>query len=315
MTAALRPLGRTGIDVHPLCLGGNVFGWTADERASFEVLDAYVEAGGNFIDTAESYSSWVEGHQGGESEAVIGRWLASRPGMRERVVIATKVAPPLGGERIRDACEASLRRLGVESVDVYYAHFPDADTPLTQSLSAFDALVREGKVRALACSNHSVPQLRAALAAQRAQGWATYGLEQPPYSLMNRSFEGDLAAVCREEGMGAVGYAALAGGFLTGKYRRDGPAPGSKRLEAVTRRYMNDHGWRVLDALLEVAAAAGAPPAQVALAWVLAKPDLLTGAIASATSAAQVADLMAASDLRLDPELVERLDEASRPAS
>ena len=219
MTAVRRPLGRTGLDVHPICLGGNVFGWTADEKASFEVLDTYVELGGNFIDTAESYSRWVEGHQGGESETVIGKWLAARPGMRERVIIATKVGPPLGAARIREACEGSLRRLGVEQIDVYYAHNPDPETPLEESLEAFDALVRDGKVRVLASSNHSADQLRTALTLARERGWAEYQVEQPPYSLINRSLEGGLSELCRAEGIGVVGYAALAGGFLTGKYR------------------------------------------------------------------------------------------------
>lgn len=313
MTAAYRALGRTGFEVHPLCLGGNVFGWTADERASFDVLDAYVDGGGNFIDTAERYSAWVPGHQGGESETLIGRWLAGRPGLRERMVIATKVAPPLTAARIAEQCEASLRRLGVDHVDLYYAHFPDAETPPEETLAALDALVGQGKVRAPASSNHTAAQLRQALELQRSHGWAPYAVEQPPYSLLNRSFEGEAAEVCRAAGMGVVGYAALGGGFLSGKYRQDAPPPPGGRVANVTSRYMNDHGWRVLDALRAVAEEAGVPPARVALAWVMAKPDLLTGPIASATSTAQVADLLAAAELRLDPALVARLDEVSAP--
>ena len=315
MTPHRRPLGRTGLEVHPVCLGGNVFGWTADESASFDVLDAYVDAGGNFIDTAERYSAWVPGHRGGESETLIGRWLARRPGLRPRLVIATKVAPPLGGARIREQCEASLDRLGVDHVDLYYAHFPDPETPLDDTLAALDSLVGAGRVRALASSNHTPEQLRQALAAQAEHGWAPYAVEQPPYSLMNRTFENEGAAVCQGAGMGVVGYAALAGGFLTGKYRRDAPPPAGGRVENGTNRYMNDRGWRILDALLQVAAEAGAPPAQVALAWVIAKPGLLTGPIASATNAGQVADLMAGAELRIDPALLARLDEVSTPAA
>ena len=310
--SARRPLGRTGLTVHPICLGGNVFGWTADERASFEVLDAYVERGGNFIDTAESYSAWVPGHQGGESETVIGRWLAARPGMRERVVIASKVGPPLGAARIREACEASLRRLGVERIDLYFAHRFDAETPLEETLEAFAGLVAEGKVGAIASSNHSAEQLRAALDLSRSRGWAAYGAEQPPYSLLNRSFEGELSDLCRAEGLGVVGYAALAGGFLSGKYVEGGQAPSTARAPAVAQRYMNERGWKILTELRAVAAAVGAKPAQVALAWVIAKPDLLTGPIASATSAEQVNELMQAATLELPASEVARLDEVSQ---
>ena len=306
-----RPLGRTGFSVHPLCLGGNVFGWTIDDDVAFDVLDEFVELGGNFIDTAESYSRWLPGHVGGESEAMIGRWLAARVGMRERVLIMTKVGPPLGRERIIASCEESLQRLGVEAIDVFLTHNPDPATPLAETLEALDSLVREGKVRVAGCSNHSEEQLRLALEASAAYGWARYDVLQPAYSLMNRSFEGPLAALCAGEEVAVVGYSSLGSGFLTGKYRRDGSLPESGRADTVQARWMNDRGWRVLDAVMDVAGEVGATPAQVALAWVLAKPSLLLGPIASATSAAQVRELMGSVAVTLSPEQIARLDEVS----
>ncbi len=309
--AERRPLGRTGFRAHPLVLGGNVFGWTADLKASFAVLDEFVALGGNLIDTAESYSAWVPGNSGGESEDVIGRWLAARAGMRERVLIMTKVSVPLTRQRIAAACEASLRRLGVEALDVYLAHNPDPETPVAETLEAFDQLVRVGKVRVVGASNHSAEQVRLALEASSAYGWARYDVLQPPYSLLNRGYENDLAPLCREAEIGVVGYAALANGFLTGKYERQQPLPASGRAASVQQRWMNDRGWRVLDAVVEAAREAGCSPAQAALAWVMAKPPPLVGPIASATSAEQVRELMAAGDVVLPPDVMRRLDELS----
>lgn len=309
--AERRPLGRTGFHVHPLVLGGNVFGWTADLKASFAVLDEFVALGGNLIDTAESYSAWVPGNSGGESEDVIGRWLAARAGMRERVLIMTKVSAPLTRQRIAAACEASLRRLGVEALDVYLAHNPDPETSVAETLEAFDQLVREGKVRVVGASNHSAEQMRLALQASSAYSWARYDVLQPAYSLLNRGYENDLAPLCREAEIGVVGYAALANGFLTGKYERERPLPASGRAASVQQRWMNDRGWRVLDAVMEAAKEVGCSPAQAALAWVMAKPPPMVGPIASATSGEQVRELMAAGDLVLPPDVMRRLDELS----
>ena len=306
-----RPLGRTGFSVHPLCLGGNVFGWTIDDDVAFSVLDEFVELGGNLIDTAESYSRWIPGNVGGVSECMIGRWLAARAGMRERVLIMTKVGPPLGRDRIIASCEESLRRLGVDAIDVLLTHNPDPATPLAETLEALDSLVRAGKVRVVGCSNHSEEQLQLALDASSAYGWARYDVLQPVYSLLNRSFEGPLAALCASSGLAVVGYSALGSGFLTGKYRRDGALPASGRAEGVRSRWMNDRGWAVLDVVLDVAAQAGATAAQVALAWVMAKPSLLVGPIASATSVEQVRELMGATSVSLSAEQVARLDEVS----
>lgn len=314
-----REIGRTGIQVCPLCLGGNAFGWTADEAASFEVLDAYLEAGGNIIDSADSYSRWVPGNSGGESETVIGHWLDSR-GVRDQVVIATKVGAPMGDQphqkglsrrHITESVDASLARLRTDRIDLYYAHYDDADTPIAETLEVFDELVRSGKVRAVAASNFSPERLRESLAASRDRGWARYECLQPPYNLVNRDeYEAEREAICVAEGLGVLVYPALAGGFLTGKYQRDGAEPATRRAGPVRARWMNEHGFRVLDEVVAVAAEAGATPAQVSLAWILARPSV-TGPIASATSAAQLGELMGALELRLEPEALRRLDEAS----
>ena len=319
----LRELGRTGLRVSPLCLGGNVFGWTADEATSFAVLDAYVEGGGNFIDTAEAYSRWVPGNQGGESEAIIGRWLKTRQD-RDRLVIATKVGAPMGEapdqkglsrRRIEEAVEGSLRRLGVEAIDLYQAHYDDADTPLEESLAAFDALVKAGKVRHLGASNYSAERLRAALDVADRHGWRPYETMQPEYNLLDRSeYEGPLQALCLERGLGVLTYFSLASGFLTGKYRPGKPLPKSGRAQKVQATYMNERGFRVLDALDAVAAESGASVADVALAWVMAQPGV-TSAIASATSPDQVRELLAASRLQLSEDALRRLSEAGRDAS
>jgi aryl-alcohol dehydrogenase-like predicted oxidoreductase len=317
-----REIGRTAVRVCPLCLGGNAFGWTADERASFEVLDAYLEAGGNFLDTADAYSRWVPGHSGGESETLIGRWLETR-GVRDQVVLATKVGAPMGDDpqqkglsrrHLTEAVDASLARLRTDRIDVYYAHYDDPETRIPETLEAFDELVRSGKVGMVAASNFSPERLRESLATSRELGWARYECLQPPYNLLNRlEYEAEREAICVAEGLGVVVYPALAGGFLTGKYRRDGTDPHTRRAPSVRSRYVNEHGFRVLDAVEAVAAEAGATPAQVSLAWILARPSV-TGPIASATSGAQVRELFGALDLRLEPDAMRRLDAASAPA-
>jgi aryl-alcohol dehydrogenase-like predicted oxidoreductase len=317
-----RPLGPSGLSVAPVILGGNVFGWTADEAASFAVLDAAVDAGLNAIDTADIYSRWVPGHAGGESEAIIGRWLRARPGMRDRVVLITKVGSDMGTDAqglpaaglsarwIAQAVEGSLRRLGVEAIDHYFAHRPDDATPHAETLAAFDALIRAGKVRSIGASNFSAAQLGAALAVADREGLPRYSSIQPEYHLMNRpALEGPLLDLCRAEGLGVIPYYGLASGFLSGRYRSPADVAGKARAGQLTG-YMTPKGFAVLDALDAVAGAHGATPAQVALAWVAAQPGL-TGPIASATSAAQVADLAAAARLVLTEQDLARLDAAS----
>jgi aryl-alcohol dehydrogenase-like predicted oxidoreductase len=304
---SLRPLGKSDLMVSSWCLGGNVFGWTADERDSFDVLDAYVAEGGNFIDTAEVYSRWAPGHQGGESEAVIGRWLASR-GRPEGLVIATKVGFPmgdapeaqgLGRRRIEEAVEGSLRRLGVEAIDLYLAHRDDPNTPLEETLDAFDALVKAGKVRHVGGSNYSAARIAEVMSVASEHGFRPFEAYQPEYNLLDRSdFEGPVEEVCASHGIGVFTYFSLASGFLTGKYRPGRPLPASGRAAKVQATYMNPRGYRVLEALDAVAEAHGATVAQVALAWVMARPGV-TAAIASATDRQQVLDLAPAMRLRL----------------
>jgi aryl-alcohol dehydrogenase-like predicted oxidoreductase len=311
----LRPLGRSGIHVSTLCLGGNVFGWTADEATSHALLDRFVAAGGNFIDTANVYSRWVPGHQGGESESVIGRWLAAR-GRRDDVVIATKVGmdmpglgPGLSRERIERSVEDSLRRLRTDRIDVFYAHTDDAATPLAETLEAFDRLVKAGKVRALGASNYGADRLQEALAVSAREGFARYECVQPPCNLLDREpVRTSLAPLCLREQIAIAPYYALAAGFLSGKYRRPEDAEGRAR-GAKVRTYFDERGWRVVRTLEAVAQRCGATPATVAVAWVIAQPGI-TAAIASATSAAQLDELVAASDLALDAQALDELSEA-----
>lgn len=312
----MRGLGTSGLKVAELCLGGNVFGWTADEKASFAVLDAYVEAGGNFIDTADAYSRWVPGNTGGESEAIIGRWLAARD-VRDQVVIATKVGKlpersGLSAATITAAVEDSLRRLGTDRIDLYYAHADDPTVPLEETLAAFDALVRAGKVRALGASNYAADRLAAALALARREGFAPFVAVQPEYNLVERGYERELAALVEREGLACVPYYGLARGFLTGKYRPDGGAgeePASPRADDA-RRYLDRRGRRVLAVLDELAGVHGVAPAAVALAWLLARPTVCA-AIASARSVHQLRELVLAMQLRLADADVARLTAAS----
>ncbi len=315
MTAAttLRPLGPTGLQVGPLCLGGNVLGWTLDGDEAFAVLDRYAERPGAFIDTADSYSSWVDGHTGGESERLLAQWLSLRGGPRG-VVIATKVgwSGGLGREHVLRSTHASLDRLGLERVDLLYAHKDDPDTPLDETLAAFDALVREGRVAHVGLSNYSPARIRLALDTCDAHGLTRPSVVQPPYSLVAREeFEGELQRVCAEEGLGVATYAALAAGFLTGKYQRGGAAPDSARAQSVASRFGGDEAWAALDTLLAVARERDAEPAAVAVAWVMAQPSV-TSAIASATSLTQLDTLLAALDLELSDAELARLSQTER---
>jgi aryl-alcohol dehydrogenase-like predicted oxidoreductase len=311
-----RRLGRTDLQVSPLCFGGNVFGWTADEATSFRLLDRFVGAGLNFIDTADGYSRWVPGHKGGESEAIIGRWLKARGG-REHVVIATKVGADLGPNRkglsakwIARAVEESLRRLQTDYIDLYQSHFDDPDTPFEETLGAFDALVRAGKVRAIGASNLSAKRLTQALAVSAREGLARYETLQPHYNLAERAkYEGVLERICVEHGLGVIPYYGLAGGFLTGKYRSQADLSSSPR-GAGAEKYLNERGLGLLAALDEVAAGHAATPGQVALAWLMARPSI-TAPIASASNLDQLNELVASTRLELSALDIEQLDKAS----
>jgi aryl-alcohol dehydrogenase-like predicted oxidoreductase len=318
-TPALRPLGRSGLQVSPICLGGNVFGWTIDETMSLRLLDAWVDAGMNFIDTADVYSRWVPGHGGGESETIIGKWLRSS-GKRHRIVLATKVGKPMAEGQsglsrayIKRAVEASLQRLQTDVIDLYQSHDDDRTTPLQESLAAFDELIREGKVRAIGASNYTADRLAEALAVSRSHGLPRYESLQPLYNLVERAaYEGSLEKVCVENGLGVINFYALASGFLTGKYRGPADLAKSARGSGATK-YLNAHGLAVLDALDTVAETRRATPGQVALAWQMARPSI-TAPIASATSPTQLDELVAAAHLVLDPASIALIDRASGTA-
>ncbi|MEV7924341.1 MULTISPECIES: aldo/keto reductase [unclassified Kitasatospora] len=307
-------LGASDLSVFPLSLGGNVFGWTADEQQSFAVLDAYAAAGGNFVDTADVYSAWAPGNTGGESETVLGNWLRSR-GNRDDVVIATKVgmhpeAGGLGAANIKAAAEGSLRRLGVERIDLYYTHRDD-DTPVEEFVTALDELVREGKVAAVGASNIGAERLSEALAFADREGLAKYVAVQPHYNLVSRgTFEGPLADVVAEHGLATVPYYALASGFLTGKYRPGGPGVDSARSEGAARYLDDPRGPKVLAALDTVAGEHGVALATVALSWLAGRPTV-AAPIASARTVEQLPPLLAATTLRLTPEQTALLDAAS----
>ncbi|MEU4806778.1 aldo/keto reductase [Actinosynnema sp. NPDC023587] len=309
-------LGTSDLDVSRLCLGGNVFGWTADEDDSYAVLDAYAAAGGDFVDTADAYSAWGDGHVGGESETIIGGWLRSR-GNRDRVVVATKVGmlgvgglDNLRADTVATAAENSLRRLGVDHIDLYYAHQDDPDTPQEETAAAFDALVRAGKVRYVAASNFTAERLTSALAVSEREGLAKYVVFQQHYNLVERSYEGALSAAVAAGGLSSTPYFSLAKGFLTGKYR-PGVAVESTRATAASK-YLDERGLRVLDVLDEVAAAHGTTVAATALAWLAAQPTV-AAPIASARTAGQLADLLPVLDLELKADEIARLTAASEP--
>ena len=308
-----RRLGRTDLEVFPLNLGGNAFGWTADREATFAVLDAYREAGGNFLDTADVYSNWVPGHAGGESERLIGAWLSSR-GCRDEFIVATKVGmggPDLGKglspDQVKRGCEASLGRLGIERIDLFYAHQDDPATPLEQSMRAFDALVREGKARVIGASNYTAPRLAEALDVSARHGLASYAVLQTRHNLVVRGeYEGALSELCLARGLGVCTFPALASGFLTGKYRTGEKATGARAGGA--QRYLDDPAAMArLERVRAVASQHGATPAQVALAWQLHQP-FVTAPIASATNASQVRELASSVELRLDARDMATLD-------
>ena len=314
----LRPLGRSGLQVAPLALGGNVFGWTADEKASFAVLDAFVDAGFNLVDTADIYSNWVPGHAGGESESVIGRWFKAS-GKRDKVVLATKLGKPMGEGRsglsrrwMRQAVEDSLRRLQTDRIDLYQSHDDDAGTPLEETMGAFAELIREGKVRAIGASNFTAPRLAEALAVSARLGLPRYETLQPLFNLADRApYEAELQPLCVAEGVGVINFYGLARGFLSGKYRSEADLGKSPRGGGV-KGYLNPRGHRILAALDAVAARHGATPAQVALAWQMAQPGIVAP-IASATSVAQLQELLGAATLVLTAEDRHALDIASQP--
>jgi aryl-alcohol dehydrogenase-like predicted oxidoreductase len=313
MMVEKRPLGQSAIEVAPLALGGNVFGWTADEATSFDILDAFVADGGNMVDSADVYSAWVPGHQGGESETVIGNWLKRDPGKRDKVVIATKVGffEGLAPDKIAAACDASLRRLGIETIDLYYHHKDDPAVPLAESLGAMDALVKAGKVRAVGLSQYSADRLDEAMRAAEANGLTRPCALQTWYNLVERpKLEGELRDTALGHGLGIVPFYGLANGFLTGKYRSkedlDKSVRGLRNVE-----YLEGRGMRVLEALDRVAAETGAALATIALSWTIAQPGV-TSTLASATSVEQLKELTAAMHLELRPEQLARLDEASR---
>ena len=310
-----RPLGRSGIAVPPIVFGGNVFGWTIDKDASFRMLDACVEKGLNAIDTADVYSRWVPGHAGGESETIIGEWLKAR-GRRRDVLILTKCGMEmpdgkgLSAAWIARAVDDSLKRLGTDVIDLYQAHRDDESTPLEETLGAYAKLIKAGKVRAIGASNYSAARLSEALAVSAKHGLPRYESIQPLYNLMERAIEADLLPLCAKESVGVIPYSSLASGFLSGKYRGEADLSKSVRGPRSAAKYLTPKGHAVLAALDKVAAARGVSQAQVALAWMNAKPGM-TAPIASATSAAQFADLVAAAGLSLAPAEVALLDAAS----
>jgi aryl-alcohol dehydrogenase-like predicted oxidoreductase len=309
-----RPLGRSGLSTAPLVFGGNVFGWTADEATSHSLLDAFVDGGFNAVDTADVYSAWVPGHEGGESESVIGRWLQAR-GKRDDVLILTKVAmwpkqPGLSAANIEAAVEGSLKRLRTDYIDLYQSHQDDAATPIDETLEAYGRLVKAGKVRAIGASNFSPDRLADSLKASADKGLPRYETIQPKFNLYDRDqVEGALAALTASEGLGVIPFYGLAAGFLTGKYRADADLEGRARAHTIRRDYMNAKGLRVLAALDEAAKAVSATQAQVALAWIMAHPAI-TAPIASATSVAQLEELMGAARLTLPAEVIAQLDAA-----
>lgn len=312
----MRRLGHTGFDIAPLALGGNVFGWTADEATSFALLDRFVGGGFNLIDTADAYSRWAPGHQGGESETIIGRWLARR-GRRDDVIIATKVGSDMGHghkllrkDYILRAAEASLRRLGVDCIDLYQSHWDDENTPFEETLAAYDQLIRQGKVKSIGASNITATRLAQALEVARTHGLPRYEVLQPHYNLYERaSFEAELQALCTREGLGVIAYFPLAAGFLTGKYRSEADLGKSAR-GAGMRNFLSERGLRILDALDVAAAGLGATPAQLSLAWLISRPGV-TAPIASATSIGQLDELLRAATMKLDAETVRALELAS----
>lgn len=315
-----RKLGNSGLEISPLMFGGNVFGWTVDDATGFRLLDSFIAAGCNAIDTADVYSRWAPGHVGGESETLIGKWL-KRSGNREKVIIATKVGNDMGPgkkglsrPRILSAVEESLSRLQTDYIDLYQSHTDDAETPLEETLGAYAELIRQGKVRAIGASNYKADRLAAALDLSKKNGLPRYESLQPHYSLVERAdYESELAPLCVKEGLGVINYFPLASGFLTGKYRSEADLKNSARGQFV-KKYLNDKGLKVIAALDGVAKKHRATLAQVSLAWCLKRPGI-TAPIVSATSLEQLQDLLGAVNLELDRASIEILNQASAPAS
>jgi aryl-alcohol dehydrogenase-like predicted oxidoreductase len=311
-----RKLGASDLEVAPLAFGGNVFGWTADEKVSFDLLDAWVAAGLNFVDTADAYSKWAPGNSGGESETIIGKWI-QRGGAREKLILATKVGMEMGEGRkglskayIISSIEGSLRRLQTDYIDLYQSHVDDPDTPLDETLEAYAQLIREGKVRAIGASNYNAARLREALEVAKAGGFYSYVSLQPNYNLYDRAdFEAELEPLCLDRYIGVISYFSLAKGFLTGKYRSESDLSKSVRGQGV-KQYLNERGERILAALDQVAERHGSTPARVALAWLIARPSI-TAPIASATSLDQLTDLIEAVNLDLDRLSILELNQAS----
>ncbi|MGG6098798.1 aldo/keto reductase [Pantoea allii] len=313
-----RQLGNSGINVPLLTFGGNVFGWTVDEKTSFSLLDALVEKGLFFIDTADVYSRWAPGNQGGESETIIGKWL-KKSGKRDKIVLATKVGIEMSPEKkglkpdyIHQAVEDSLRRLQTDVIDLYQAHRDDDSTPLADTLNAFDALIKAGKVRAIGASNYSATRLQEALDISKQQGLARYETLQPEYNLYDREgYESELEQVARDNHLGVINYYALASGFLSGKYKKPQDAAKSQRGQGIVDKYLNERGLRIVEALEDVAASHDASATQVALAWLIARPGI-TAPIVSATSLQQLDELIKATELMLSKQEIEELSRASK---
>jgi aryl-alcohol dehydrogenase-like predicted oxidoreductase len=311
-----RKLGNSGLEVAPLAFGGNVFGWTADEPASFALLDAFVAAGFNLIDTADVYSRWVQGHSGGESETIIGKWL-KRSGNRAKVVIATKVGKEMGPNSkglskkyILQAVEESLRRLQTNTIDLYQSHADDPDTPLEETLEAYEQLIKQGKIRAIGASNYSALRLAESLRVSEQTGLPRYESLQPLFNLYDRvDYEKELEPLCRQKGLGVISYFSLASGFLTGKYRSEDDL--SKRARAdMVKKYLNERGFRIIEALDKVAQQHNLTPVKVALAWLISHPSI-TAPIASATNLEQLNELIEATTIELDSSAIDLLNQAS----
>jgi aryl-alcohol dehydrogenase-like predicted oxidoreductase len=311
-----RKLGKTELEISPLVFGGNIFDWTVDRATSFKLLDAFVAAGFNSVDTADVYSKWVPGHTGGESEIILGEWM-KRSGNRNKVIVATKVGMDMGDGKkglsksyILRAAEDSLRRLQTDYIDLYQSHIDDPDTPLEETLAAYAELIKQGKVRAIGASNYKAERLRAALETSMKSGLPAYQTLQPNYSLIERAeYESNLEPVCEKEGLGVINYFPLAGGFLSGKYRKESDVAGKARARNVTK-YLNERGFRIIGALDQVAKKYNATPARVSLAWLLARPSI-TAPIVSATNLEQLHDLISSVDLALDRDSIEFLNQAS----
>lgn len=312
-----RKLGASGLEVAPLMFGGNIFGWSVDETTSFRLLDTFIEMGFNFIDTANSYSRWVKGHHGGESETILGKWMKAR-GNRNKVILATKVGSEMGPEekglsrdQILKQAENSLKRLQTGHIDLYQSHLDDLQTPLEETLGAYDQLVKEGKVRVIGASNYQAERLGEALKTSEQKSYPRYASLQPLYNLYDRfDYEKNLEPLCREKGLGVIPYFSLAAGFLTGKYRKESDHHKSPRGAGVVKKYLNTRGLRIVDALEGIAKKIYSKPGTVALAWLLSRPTV-TAPIVSATSIEQWRELADAVSLKLDSEAFSLLDAAS----